>query len=46
MERPKGGTNISHSREEKLSIIKRVLKGETTAALDYCVSNTHSHYPS
>ena len=33
MGRPKGGTNISHSKEEKLSIVKRVLKGETTAAL-------------
>ena len=31
--RPKGGTNITHSKEEKLSLVKRVLSGETTAAL-------------
>lgn len=33
MGRPKGGTNITHSKEEKLSLVKRVLNGETTAAL-------------
>ena len=33
MGRPKGGTNITHSKEEKLSLVKRVLNGETTVAL-------------
>jgi len=33
MGRPKGGKNITHSKEEKLSIVKRVLNGETTVAL-------------
>ena len=33
MGRPKGGTNITHSKEEKLSMVKRVLNGETTAAI-------------
>ena len=34
MGRPKGETNITHSKEEKLSLVKRVLNGETTAELD------------
>lgn len=33
MGRPKGGTNITHSKEEKLSIVKRFLNGETTVVL-------------
>lgn len=33
MGRPKGGTNISHSKEEKLALVKRNLAGETTASL-------------
>ena len=33
MGRPKGGTNVSHSKAEKLEIVKRNLAGETTAAL-------------
>ena len=28
MGRPKGGTNKSHSKEEKLTLVKRVLEGE------------------
>lgn len=33
MGRPKGGTNRSHSKEEKLALVKRNLAGETTCAL-------------
>lgn len=33
MGRPKGGTNKSHSKEEKLALVKRNLAGETTCAL-------------
>ena len=33
MGRPKGGTNISHNKEEKLSLVLRNLEGETTATL-------------
>ena len=33
MGRPKGGTNKSHSKEEKLALVKRNLAGETTTAL-------------
>ena len=33
MGRPKGGTNRSHSKEEKLALVKRNLAGETTTAL-------------
>ena len=34
MGRPKGGTNISHSKEEKLSLVKRNLAGESLMALE------------
>ena len=33
MGRPKGGTNKSHSKEEKLALVKRNLAGEMAAAL-------------
>jgi transposase-like protein len=33
MVRPKGGTNTSHSKEEKLSLVLRNLEGESTASL-------------
>ncbi len=33
MGRPKGGTNVSHSKEEKLTIVKRNLNGETAGSL-------------
>ena len=33
MGRPKGGTNTSHSKEEKLALVLRNLKGETLASL-------------
>ena len=33
MGRPKGGTNISHSKEEKLLLVLRNLEGESTATL-------------
>lgn len=34
MGRPKGGTNKSHSKEEKLALVKRNLKGETLTSLE------------
>ncbi len=34
MGRPKGGTNISHSKEEKLALVKRNLAGESLRALE------------
>lgn len=34
MGRPKGGKNVSHSKEEKLILVKRNLAGETTTALE------------
>ncbi|MBQ9985272.1 MAG: helix-turn-helix domain-containing protein [Oscillospiraceae bacterium] len=34
MGRPKGGKNVSHSKEEKLALVKRNLKGETTMSLE------------
>ena len=34
MGRPKGGTNTSHSKEEKLSLVLRNLNGETTKSLE------------
>ena len=34
MGRPKGGTNKSHSKEEKLTLVKRVLEGETLRTLE------------
>lgn len=33
MGRPKGGTNINHSKEEKLKLVKRNLAGETATSL-------------
>ena len=33
MGRPKGGTNKSHSKEEKLALVKRNLSGELATAL-------------
>lgn len=33
MGRPKGGTNTSHSKEEKLALVLRNLNGETTKSL-------------
>lgn len=33
MGRPKGGANVSHSKEEKLALVLRNLAGETTASL-------------
>lgn len=34
MGRPKGGTNATHSKEEKLELVKRNLAGETLHALE------------
>lgn len=34
MGRPKGGINISHSKEEKLALVKRNLAGESLVALE------------
>ncbi len=34
MERPKGGTNIGHSKEEKSAPVKRVLAGEALRRLE------------
>lgn len=34
MGRPKGGTNKSHSKEEKLALVKRNLNGESIIALE------------
>lgn len=34
MGRPKGGTNINHSKEEKLSLVKRMLNGESGRSLE------------
>ena len=34
MGRPKGGTNRTHSKEEKLALVKRNLAGETLVALE------------
>ena len=34
MGRPKGGTNKSHSKEEKLALVKRNLNGETIRNLE------------
>lgn len=31
MGRPKGGKNVSHSKEEKLILVQRNLAGETTS---------------
>lgn len=34
MGRPKGGTNVSHSKEEKLALVLRNLAGETARSLE------------
>ena len=34
MGRPRGGTNKSHSKEEKLALVKRNLNGETLTSLE------------
>ena len=34
MGRPKGGTNINHSQEEKLALVLRNLAGETACSLE------------
>ncbi len=45
MGRPKGGTNTSHSKEEKLSLVLRNLDGETARSLEketgICNSQIH-----
>ena len=45
MGRPKGGTNRSHSKEEKLSLVLRNLAGETARVLEretgICNSQIH-----
>lgn len=45
MSRPKGGTNTSHSKEEKLSLVLRNLDGETARSLEketgICNSQIH-----
>lgn len=33
MGRPKGGTNVSHSKDEKLALVKRMLAGETGSSI-------------
>ena len=35
MERPKVGTNVNHSKEEKLALVLRNLVGETAASLNF-----------
>ena len=42
MGRPKGGTNTSHSKEEKLSLVLRNLNGETTKSLERETGIYHS----
>ena len=42
MGRPKGGTNISHSKEEKLALVKRNLAGETLHSLERETGIGHS----
>ena len=34
MVRPKGGTNVNHSKEEKLALVKHNLTGESLASLE------------
>ena len=34
MGRPKGGKNINHSKEEKMSLVKRNLAGERASDLE------------
>ena len=42
MGRPKGGTNTSHSKEEKLALVLRNLKGETAAKIEKETGIEHS----
>ena len=42
MGRPKGGTNTSHSKEEKLELVLRNLKGETAAKIEKETGIEHS----
>ena len=42
MGRPKGGTNISHSKEEKLVLVLRNLNGETLHSLERETGIYHS----
>ena len=42
MGRPKGGTNTSHSKEEKLALVLRNLKGETAAKIEKETGIDHS----
>lgn len=42
MGRSKGGTNISHSKEEKLALVLRNLSGETTVSLERETGIYHS----
>ena len=45
MGRPKGGTNTNHSKEEKLSLVKRMLNGESGRQLEQetGISNSQIH---
>ncbi len=45
MGRPKGGTNVHHSKEEKLSLVLRNLAGETARSLERetGICNTQIH---
>ncbi len=42
MGRPKGGTNINHSKEEKLALVMRMLKGESGRSLEKESGINHS----
>ena len=42
MGRPKGGTNTSHSKEEKLALVLRNLKGETAVKIEKETGIDHS----
>lgn len=42
MGRPKGGTNISHSKEEKLALVLRNLDGERASDLEKETGINHS----
>ena len=42
MGRPKGGTNINHSKEEKLTLVKRMLAGESGRRLERETGINHS----
>lgn len=42
MSRPKGGTNVNHSKEEKLSLVLRNLDGESAKSLEKETGVYHS----